>query len=53
MRIEVKYAYTIPYAFLDVLKRIYELMEKKHGYKPVIKHFTEERENIHEQEIAV
>lgn len=28
-------------------------MEKKHGYKPVIKHFTEERENIHEQEIAV
>lgn len=32
MRIEVKYTYTIPYAFLDVLKRIYELMEKKHGY---------------------
>ena len=32
MRLEVKYTYTIPYAFLDVLKRIYELMEKKHGY---------------------
>lgn len=32
MRIEVKYSYTIPYAFLDILKRIYELMENKHGY---------------------
>ncbi len=28
-------------------------MEKKYGYKPVIKHLAEGRENIHEQEIAV
>ena len=32
MKLEVKYTYAIPYAFLDILKRIYELMENRHGY---------------------
>ena len=32
MRIQVKYSYIIPYAFLDILNRIYTMMEAKHGY---------------------
>lgn len=32
MSLKIKYNYTIPYAYLGILKRIYEMMEAKHGY---------------------
>lgn len=32
IRIEANYNYTLPYAFIGLLKRIHELMENKHGY---------------------
>lgn len=32
IKIQSKYNYTIPYAFLEVLDHIYTLMENKHGY---------------------
>lgn len=32
MKIEAKYAYTIPFSYLYILKHIHTLMENKHGY---------------------